>query len=68
MNVESVYLQFEKMKEENCVKDGEIQLLRDNLRKKDTELDSLKAEKITQIHQRNIQQSEKEKSLQVFVF
>lgn len=63
-----MYWQFEKMKEENCVKDGEIQLLRDNLRKKDTELDSMKAERITQIQQHNIQQSEKEKSLQVFVF
>lgn len=59
------FFQFEKMKEDNCVKDGEIQLLRDNLKRKDTELDGMKAEKISQIHQHNLQQSEKEKSLQV---
>jgi len=53
------------MKEDNCVKDGEIQLLRDNLKKKDSELDGLKAEKVNQIYQHNLQQGVKEKSLQV---
>lgn len=53
------------MKEEVCIKDGENKLLRDNLTNRDAQLDTLKTEKINQIHQQNVQQSEKEKSLQV---
>ncbi|XP_045196337.2 uncharacterized protein LOC123551455 isoform X2 [Mercenaria mercenaria] len=60
-------LQVDKMKEEVCIKEGENKLLRDNLTKKDAELDTIKTEKISQIHQQNLQQTEKEKTLQTEV-
>ena len=54
------------MKEELCVKDGEIKVLRDNLTRRESELERLKSEKINQIVQQNKQQTDKEKSLQVW--
>jgi len=60
-----IAVQVSRLKEENCVRDGEVQLLRDNLRQRDAELDAIKHDKIHNIHQQNVQQTEREKHLQV---
>ncbi|XP_052781387.1 ATR-interacting protein-like [Mya arenaria] len=60
----SLHLQVDRMKEEGYVKEGEIQLLRDNLKQKDSELDSFKQERINSLHQQNLHTNEREKHLQ----
>ena len=62
-----VYMQVDRMKEEGYVKEGEIQLLRDNLKQRDNELDALKQERINTLHQQNVHTTEREKQLQVIV-
>ncbi|WAR26648.1 hypothetical protein MAR_012352 [Mya arenaria] len=57
-------LDVDRMKEEGYVKEGEIQLLRDNLKQKDSELDSFKQERINSLHQQNLHTNEREKHLQ----
>ncbi|KAL4233011.1 hypothetical protein ACF0H5_007697 [Mactra antiquata] len=57
-------LKLDNLQQEVFVKEGENKVLRDNLTSKDRELDSLKMEKISQIHQQNLQQSERERNLQ----
>ncbi|KAH3881338.1 uncharacterized protein LOC127879777 [Dreissena polymorpha] len=62
--IAALQLQLERQKEEMLLKEGMIQLLRDNMKTKDCELDGLKRDKISSIHQQNQQQTEKEKHLQ----
>ena len=49
------------------MKEGEIKLLRENLKSRETDLSKLKQEKINTILEQNKQQTEKEKTLQVQV-
>ena len=49
------------------MKEGEIKLLRENLKSRETDLSKLKQEKINSILEQNKQQTEKEKTLQVQV-
>ena len=59
--------QLEKMKDDLSIKEGEIKLLRENLTRREADLDRLKSEKINQIVQQNKQQTDKEKALQVHI-
>ena len=59
--------QLDKMKEDVTMKEGEIKLLRENLKSRETDLSKLKQEKINTILEQNKQQTEKEKTLQVQV-
>ena len=49
------------------MKEGEIKLLRENLKSQEADLSKLKQEKINTILEQNKQQTEKEKTLQVQV-